>query len=105
MLQPTTPINLIKLSAALHDHPQKQFTASLIHDLTHGADIGFSGNRAPRYTHNGQSAMIDPDAVTTAITKELRLGHTIGPFAVPPLPNFVVNSLGLIGLKNQAATA
>ncbi|XP_070550929.1 uncharacterized protein [Ptychodera flava] len=39
--------------------------------------------------------MTYPDAVTTAITKELRLGHTIGPFAVPPLPNFVVNSLGL----------
>ena len=49
---------------------------------------------------NAKSAYSSPQTITTAILKELKAGHAVGPFKKPPFPNFVVNSLGLRPKKN-----
>lgn len=52
-----------------------------------GCDIGFKGHDHYLFTKNAKVANL-------AITKEVQLGHTIGPFTVPPFANFICNALG-----------
>ena len=60
---PSTPVNIVFLSAELKHHPDEQFIASLIHDLQWGCNIGYAGPRSARITPNLKSAYLHPDAV------------------------------------------
>ena len=42
---PTTPIYVSLLEAELSAHPDKMWCSQLLHNLTHGATIGYHGPR------------------------------------------------------------
>ena len=77
---PTTPINISNLAAQLKNHPVPQFATDLLHDLQWGCNIGYSGPRLARVTPNLKSALLQPQAVSDALEKEVPRGHTAGPF-------------------------
>ena len=92
---PITPLKPHMFAHYLVNHPDQSFVTALIRNLTFGADVGFHGPRHPRYVPNAQSARIHQSALIDAISKEVQLRHTVGPFPSPPLPNFVVNALAV----------
>ena len=97
---PSTPVNIVSLSAELKHHPDEQFTASLIHDLQWGCNIGYAGPRSARITPNLKSASLHTEAVSTALVKEVSNGHTAGPFPTPPIPNLQCSPLGVVPKKD-----
>ena len=97
---PSTPVNIVSLSAELKHHPDEQFTASLIHDLQWGCNIGYAGPRSARITPNLKSAYLHPEAVSAALVKEVSYGHTAGPFPTPPIPNLQCSPLGVVPKKD-----
>ena len=74
-------------------HPDQTLRDTVVERFTHGADIGFRGEHVTHIATNNKSASMHANAVTTAIQLEVARGHTRGPFAVPPLPNFRINPL------------
>ena len=97
---PSTPVNIVSLSAELKHHPDKQFIANLIHDLQWGCNIGYAGPRSARITPNLKSAYLHPEAVSAALVKEVSNGHTAGPFPTPPIPNLQCSPLGVVPKKD-----
>ena len=88
-------VDVDRLGALLADCPA--VPADLRHIVLQrfitGAEIGSRGLHTGRLTDNNRSAMLRPAGVTAAIEAEVATGTTRGPFASPPLPNFVVNPL------------
>ena len=97
---PSTPVNIVSLSAELKHHPDEQFIASLIHDLQWGCNIGYAGPRSARITPNLKSAYLHPEAVSAALVKEVSNGHTAGPFPTPPIPNLQCSPLRVVPKKD-----
>ena len=97
---PSTPVNIVSLSAELKHHPDEQFIASLVHDLQWGCNIGYAGPRSARITPNLKSAYLHPEAVSAALVKEVSNGHTAGPFPTPPIPNLQCSPLGVVPKKD-----
>ena len=97
---PSTPINIINLSAELMHHPDQQYTASLLHNLQWGCNIGYTGPRLARITLNLRSAHLHPEAISAALAKEVSNGHTAGPFLSPPIPNLQRSPLGVVPKKD-----
>ena len=91
-----TPINVEVLARYLRDYPCPGTRDYLISGFTHGFDIGFRGsfedtNNRPR---NLRSARDNAAQVTEAISRELRRGHTSGPFPYPPFPHTHCSPIG-----------
>ena len=91
---PSTPVNIINLTAELKHHPDQQYTASLLHDLQWGCNIGYTGPRFARITPNLKSAHPHSEAISAALAKEMSNNHTAGPFLSPPIPNLRCSPLG-----------
>ena len=68
--------------------------------LRSGVDIGFKGTRSAVQTPNMKSAFENPQVIRATIQKELESGWSLGPFATPPFPDFVVNSIGVVPKKS-----
>ena len=68
-----------------------------------GADIGFRGSQAGRFTVNNRSALLRPAGVSAAIAAEVEAGTTRGPYPAPPLPGLVINPLSARD-KNDGST-
>ena len=62
--------------------------------LEYGADIGYTGPALSSSRPNNSSARSRPAAVSAAIRTEVERGHTVGPFAHPPMTPFRCNPLG-----------
>ena len=62
----------------------------------HGFDIGFRGTftEVDSRPRNLRSARENVDGVSEAIAKELRRGHTSGPFPFPPFPHTHCSPIG-----------
>ena len=91
-----TPVNVETLARYLRDYPCPSTRDYLLRGFTHGFDIGFRGdfqdtNSRPR---NLRSARNNADLVTEAVAKEVRRGHTSGPFPYPPFPHTHCSPLG-----------
>ena len=41
-----SPVHILRLAEALHDHPDHNFVNYLLHGFSFGFDIGFRGSRA-----------------------------------------------------------
>ena len=85
-LSPSTPVCMPMLAQELMNHPDRQFASDLVHDLQFGCRIGYQGPRHHRITPNLKSTLLQPDAVSEALSKEVSRGHTAGPFSSLPLP-------------------
>ena len=86
-----TPIVVDRLESALNGHPDPHFVSQVCNNLRHGAQIGFEGQRAPRFSRNLPTALADPSVVTSNLAHEISLGRVAGPFDSPPFPNFQVS--------------
>ena len=94
--KPRTPINLHVLQKELVLHPDQAFVHTLIRNLEHGCDIGYTG---PQFTHSSSnlpSSFQNPSILDANITEECNMGRMLGPFQTPPLPNFRCSGLGLV---------
>ena len=101
-LTPSTPINIPQLSSYLHDHPDRVRVDNLITGLTQGFRIGFQGPLTPKEYSNLLSARDNPSIISKNILKEVKLGHTAGPFISPPFPNFQVYPIGVVPKKHSS---
>ncbi|KAJ1163103.1 hypothetical protein NDU88_003566 [Pleurodeles waltl] len=69
--------------------------------LFRGFSKGFRSPAVTRGANNLRSAREAPGVVQEKLEKELQLGRVAGPFTQPPLPNFIVSSLGIVPKKDQ----
>jgi len=93
---PWTPLRPFILERELRNFPDKVFVRQLIDNLRHGCSIGYTG---PQFTHiadNLQSATQQPEVIDATLKEECEAGRILGPFALPPLPNFRTSGLGLV---------
>lgn len=97
-----TPVNVNSLEKVLDGHPDRTLVNQLCHNLRHGACIGYTGPRVPRFCKNLPTALAQPDIVTSNLAKEVALGRIAGPYDSPPFPNFHVSPIGLVPKNIQA---
>ena len=90
------PIRPFILKRELSLHPDQAIVLQLINDLCHGCTIGYTGSQFSYSANNLVSAYQFPDVIDTTLEKECELGHILGPFESPPLPNFRTSGLGLV---------
>ena len=90
-----------RTTLTLHDHPDRASVDAVLTGLSQGFKIGFQGPRVSREYPNLISAKQNPHIISTNLLKELRLGHTAGPFVSPPFPNFQVYPIGVVPKKHS----
>ncbi|KAJ1164044.1 hypothetical protein NDU88_004491 [Pleurodeles waltl] len=71
----------------------------LFRGFSKGFRIPYAGPSVTREANNLQSAKEAPGIVQEKLEMELQLGRVAGPFARPPLPNFIVSPLGIVPKK------
>ena len=94
--KPRTPIDLHTLQRELKFHPDQAFVQTLLHNLGHGCNIGFNGPQFTHFSNNLPSSFQHPSILDANIATECNLGRMLGPFQIPPLPNFRCSGLGLV---------
>ena len=95
-----TPINIHYHLRKLLSHPNQTYVQTLIYNLQHGRDIGYTGPYFTHFSNNLASASQQPDILDANITAECQAGRILGPFRTPPLPNFHCSGLGLVPKHN-----
>ncbi|CAH3179448.1 unnamed protein product, partial [Porites lobata] len=93
-LTPPTPIDISKFASYLQGHPDHTTVNHLLTGFCQGFKIGYSGPRAPKEYSNLPCANINPSIIDKNMLKEVTLGHTAGPFHVPPSPTCRYTPLG-----------
>lgn len=91
-----SPINVENLVNLLDKYPNKDDAALLKNGFTNGFRLNYSGNSFQSDVKNLKSAYLHSNELNEKISKELKLGHIIGPFNEPPLDNFKVSPVGLV---------
>ena len=87
------------LRELLKDYPDQKEANWVIQGFTVGFPLGLAPDKRPEPRApcpNSSKAQADPDTVRELIQKELELGHMLGPFDDPPLPNMVFSPLHLV---------
>ena len=69
--------------------------------FTSGVYLNFDGKDTPLTSNNSQSALTQPEIVTSKLQNELSKGRIAGPFNNPPLPNFKSSPLALREKQEQ----
>ena len=88
-----TPISVPRLALLLEGYPV-EMSAFLVNGFSYGFHIGFQSDPPSGPVRNNKSAFSQPDAVSSSILKELRRGHTAGPFKTPPFSSLHCSPLG-----------
>ena len=96
----TTCINVSNFSSLLSGYPSKLIDF-LTTGFSSGFRIGFLGNLSPGRDKNNLSAYRHAGDVSVAVMRELRRGHTAGPFSLPPFANFHCSPLGAVPKKDN----
>ena len=87
-------VNIENLELYLRGHPQPLVVNYILTGLRTGFDLGYNGPLLPVHRRNNKSARDQHKAVSEAIAKELKRGHTAGPFPNPPFPVNHISPLG-----------
>ncbi|KAJ1147023.1 hypothetical protein NDU88_013274 [Pleurodeles waltl] len=87
------------LAHILKDYPRPSERVMLFRGFSEGFRIPYAGPSVTREANNLQSAKEAPGIVQEKLEMELQLGRVAGPFARPPLPNFIVSPLGIVPKK------
>jgi len=82
-------------------HFDSCFIDTLIHDIEHGVNIGYTGRRTCLISPNHHSAVFNREAVARELERELGLDRKIGPFLDPPCEHFVGSPMGAIPKKRS----
>ena len=95
----STPIKVVILERGLSDHPNRDFSNSLINALRFGTHVGHTGPEKNRVSRNLISAVQHPEVVSSNLNKEISFGRVAGPFPSPPLRHFQCHPLGGVPKK------
>ena len=101
-LTPPTPIDINKFASYLQGHPDHTTVNHLLTGFSQGFKVGYSGPRAPKEYSNLPCANINPTIIDKNMLKEVTLGHTAGPFRIPPFSNLQVYPIGVIPKKHSS---
>ena len=95
-LRVVSPIRVDILEQFLRNYPCPGTRDYLLAGFRHGFDIGFRGTftEVDSRPRNLRSARDNVEGVSEAIAKELRRGHTSGPFPFPPFPHTHCSPIG-----------
>ncbi|XP_039528978.1 uncharacterized protein LOC120480100 [Pimephales promelas] len=97
---PSTPINIATLSSYLSSHPDFSFVDYLITGLSQGFRVGACSPLSTSYVaKNLQSALAEPETVSSLLDKELNKGYLISPFSESPFSLYRINSIGVATRK------
>ena len=94
------PINVDRLRKFLINHPDTNLVNFLIDDFCNGFSIGYTGSLTPGQCRNLLSARSNPEAVSSAIFKEVTRSHTAGPFYSLPFVSLHCSPLGAVPKKD-----
>ena len=97
---PHTPLRPQVFARFLSSHPDEAFVSELIHSLTHGFSIGYTGPRTPLTAPNLRSASEHPHIVDKALQKEVAELRMAGPYPNPPYTNLRCSGLGVVPKKD-----
>ena len=95
-----SPIRPLILECELATHPDNGFVRQLLHNITHGCNIGYDG---PHFLHTAPhlpTTYTHPHIIDAAIAKECTAGRLAGPYTTPPLPHFRCSGLGVVPKKD-----
>ena len=94
-----TPLIAPRWARLLQGHPDLDFQTYVVHGISHGFSIGFTGQFLPKSTPNLSSAVAQADFVSAHLRDCTNRSETAGPFSSPPLLNFVASPLGTVPKK------
>lgn len=92
----SSPINIEKVSHYLNNYTNRDEANFLLHGLTLGFKLQYSGPRRPLFSKNLLSASENWEALQEKLDKEVQEGRMVGPFKDPPLRNLHVSPIGVI---------
>ena len=99
--EPWSPFSVAKWSAALVNHLDNAFVEALLHDITHGVELGYSGPTILQSYPNHLSALDASKLIIKELHRELNLNRMAGPFLSPPTRNFVGSPMGVVPKKRS----
>jgi hypothetical protein len=100
-LRTHTHLNRAAWAAHLSHHPDSSFSGRILRYLDEGVPIFYDGPDVSRVCPNWQSCETFREAVKKTLVEDVALGRKSGPFAFPPLPNFVGSPLGAFCKKRS----
>ena len=95
-----TPLRHAQFEPELSQHPDKAWVSKLLHGLSFGVRLGYTGPRQATFARNLPSAHEHPEAIETELTKECAAGRILGPYPRPPVPRLHCSGLGAVPKKN-----
>ena len=96
---PLQRVNPRVLRKFLKNYPDPEEAEWVVNGFTNGFPLGIDPERRPEPREpclNSAVAQAKPDELRKLVQKELDLGHMLGPFDKPPLPNMVYSPLHLV---------
>ena len=101
-LTPPTHIDINNLASFLQGHPHPTIVNHVLTGFSQGSKMGYSGPRAPKEYSNLPCANTNPYIIDKNMLNEVTLGHTAGPFRIPPFSNLQVYPIGVIPKKHSS---
>ena len=96
---PLQRVNPRVLRKFLKDYPDPEEAEWVVNGFTNGFPLGIDPERRPEPREpclNSAAAQAKSEELRKLVQKELDLGHMLGPFDEPPLPNMVYSPLHLV---------
>lgn len=95
--QASTPIHTDILEKELTLHPDPEFVSYLCSGLRHGFDTKIDNVELhTKVCKNLLSTKDNTSAVSELINKECEKGYLLGPFSMPPFPEFRISPIGIV---------
>ena len=99
MYKPLRRVNPSVLRQLLVKYPDPDEAKYVIDGFTRGFPLGIDPEKRPQPRgpcENSDDAKANPEIVRELVEKELELGHMLGPFDEPPLPDMVFSPLHIV---------
>lgn len=85
----------------LHDYPDRQFVALLLHIIKFDTNVGFIGQLGMQSCKNLKSALENEELLSESIKNLVTNGHLAGPYSTPPLPDLHCSPVGVISRNHK----
>jgi hypothetical protein len=79
-----------------NSYPNHAFISDVLTAIRYGVDIGYQGDHFPLIGANSSTTKLVSSPISTNLHSELLARRVLGPFQVPPVPNFRSSPLGCV---------